>query len=58
MTEMEMASLGGLVFSQLPPNKDALTILRIAEEMVRKYYLTEEAEPGRVIRLVTPLEAR
>ncbi len=54
MSEAEMASLAGLIFSQLPPNEDALAILRVAEEMVRKYYLP--AAEANVIRLV-PLEA-
>ena len=51
-----MASLAGLVFSQLPPNQDALGVLRIAEGMVRQYYLPAE-EPAKVLRLVSPLEA-
>jgi hypothetical protein len=58
MTDVEMASLAGLIFSQLPPNQDALGVLRIADELVRKYYLPAE-EAAQVIRLVpTALEAR
>jgi hypothetical protein len=56
MSEVEIASLAGLLFSQLPPNEDALAVLRIAEEMVRKYYLSAAGDTSNVIRLV-PLEA-
>lgn len=59
MNDAEIASLAGLIFSQLPPNQDALAVLKIAEEMVRKYYLaaTVAPEAGNIIRLVSPLEA-
>ncbi len=63
MTEVEMASLAGLIFSQCPPTSDFRRILELAAEMCEEYYIRRPAlvaaQTANVIRLVTtPLEAQ